>query len=306
MGRIHTSGRIPQRGLVRDIEWNIVGNTIADLSENELEIWYEAQDRFKVMVKPPDDRWIGPVQPGSYIENQQLKDKSFVSIYNELYHPQNGCNLISIYLSPFLGKKGCAGISAGRWLVRLEGKDIRDGHFHGWIERDDPRHIGRLGPKGAWRFPSYFTERSNVDNSSVNSLACGRSVIAVANLDSENNILNVTSSQGPTRDGRAKPDVCAPGTGIVAAKGFSKPGDLWVEMSGTSMASPYVAGVVGLMLAEERNLTAAQILGIIKRTASPLPGADYDWCNDAGFGEIQARKCVREVKDVFGGRDLAR
>ena len=34
-------------------------------------------------------------------------------------------------------------------------------------------------------------------------------------------------------------------------------------MTGTSMASPYVAGVVGLMLAQNKDLTAAQCLGIL-------------------------------------------
>ena len=48
----------------------------------------------------------------------------------------------------------------------------------------------------------------------------------------------ITSSQGPTRDGREKPDVAAPGSDIVAAKGFSGPSDAWIAMSGTSMASP--------------------------------------------------------------------
>src|SRR3712207_7880681 len=45
MGRIHTSGRVAARGLTTDIEWEVVGNGVADLSENELEIWYAPQDR---------------------------------------------------------------------------------------------------------------------------------------------------------------------------------------------------------------------------------------------------------------------
>ena len=147
MGRIHTSGCISARGLDSDIEWNVVGNTISDVSENELEIWYEAQDRFSVSIKPPNMEWIGPVEPGQYIENQQLIDNSFISIYNELYHPSNGCNYISIYLSPFFSQLGVVGITAGQWLVRLHGLDVHDGRYHGWIERDDPRPLGRIGPQ---------------------------------------------------------------------------------------------------------------------------------------------------------------
>jgi len=297
MGRIHTSGQIPARNLVKDIEWLVVGNGIADISENELEIWYSPQDRLDVMIRPPNsDQWIGPIEQRQFIENRQLKDGSFISIYNELYHPANGANYISIYLSPLLSKKGIVGVPAGRWTVRLLGREVRDGRYHGWIERDDPRPQGRLGTQQMWRFPSFFSQNSNVDNSSVSSLACGKHVLSVANLDEALERINITSSQGPTRDERNKPDTAAPGTNIVAAKGFAGPDDLWISMSGTSMASPFVAGVAGLMLGMEPKLTSAQIEGIIIRTARPLPGASFKWLNDAGFGRIDPEACLTETE----------
>jgi hypothetical protein len=180
-------------------------------------------------------------------------------------------------------------------VVRLHGSEIRDGRFHGWIERDDPR---RIGDTSIWRFPSFFAVESNIDNSSVSSLACGQRIVSVANLDEAEEEINITSSQGPTRDGRAKPEVAGPGTDIVAARGFGPADEEWIAMSGTSMASPYVAGVIGLMLAVERRLTAAQIGGIIKRTARPLPGHDFAWANDAGFGRIDVEACIEEAKQV--------
>ena len=64
-------------------------------------------------------------------------------------------------------------------------------------------------------------------------------------------------------------------------------------MTGTSMASPYVAGVVGLMLHANTKLTSAQCSGILQRTARPLPGASYEWRNDAGFGVIDAAGASR-------------
>lgn len=297
MGRIHTSGQIPARNLVKDIEWLVVGNGIADISENELEIWYSPQDRLDVMIRPPNsDQWIGPIKQRQFIENRQLKDGSFISVYNELYHPANGANYISIYLSPLLSKHGIVGVPAGRWTVRLLGQEVRDGRYHGWIERDDPRPQGRLGTQQMWRFPSFFSQNSNVDNSSVSSLACGKHVLSVANLDEALERINITSSQGPTRDERNKPDTAAPGTNIVAAKGFAGLDDLWVSMSGTSMASPFVAGVAGLMLGMEPKLTSAQVEGIIIRTARPLPGASFKWLNDAGFGRIDPEACLAETE----------
>lgn len=306
MGRIHTSGTVPARDLTKDIEWLVVGNGIADLSENELELWYSPQDRFEVSIRPPfpGAQWIGPIRPREFIENRQLKDGSFISVYNELYHPANGANYISIYLSPMFSESGVVGVSAGRWIVRLRGQEVRDGRYHGWIERDDPRRLGRVGDREAWRFPSFFSEASNVDDSSVSSLACGHHVLSVANLDDAVERVNITSSQGPTRDGRSKPDTAAPGTNIVAARGFAGPDDLWVSMSGTSMASPFVAGVAGLMLAVKPKLTAAQIEGIIIRTARPLPGASFKWLTDAGFGRIDPEACITEAAMINDRKDL--
>ncbi|HYJ30530.1 MAG TPA: S8 family serine peptidase [Allosphingosinicella sp.] len=302
VGRIHASGKVPSRGLVIDLEWTVVGNQIVDVSENELEIWYSPQDRFLVAVKPPGDAPWFKVSPCEYIENKRLPSGTFLSIYNELYNPVNGANYCAVYLSPDLRPDHFAGVQAGTWTVRLIGDEIRNGEFHCWIERDDPYRIGVVGGRQAMRMPSFFSTTSNVDSHSVSSLACGHRVIAVANLDARKQRISATSSQGPTRDSRFKPDIAAPGTAIVAANGFAGPDRLWVPMSGTSMASPYVAGVVGLMLAVNPRLTAAQCSAILQRTSQPLPGGAYEWRNDAGFGAVDPEKAVLEA-DGFDTRN---
>jgi subtilisin family serine protease len=268
-----------------------------------MEVWYGAQDRFAVQVKPPGGEWTDPVEPGDFIENRQLDDRSFLSVYNELYNPANGCNYIAVFLSPFMGRPDVVGVRAGQWLVRLIGRDVRDGSYHAWIERDDPRRVGRIGQREAWVFPSFFSERSFVDNSTVSSLACGQRIVSTANADEARRRINITSSQGPTRDGREKPDIAAPGTDIVAAKGFTD-GHEWIGMTGTSMASPYVAGVVGLMLGANPRLTGAQIGGIIRATSHPLPGHDYHWRDDAGSGLIDAKECVVQAVAMNERRDV--
>jgi len=302
-GRIHASGQVAARGLEADLEWQVVGNGITDVSENELEIWYEAGDDFEVRLRSPSGVWIGPVPSATYVENRRLPSETFVSIYNERYHPANGANRISIFLSPRL-KQPVVGIEAGTWLVRLQGVEVRDGRFDAWIERDDPRPLGRIGEVSAWRFPSYFTRRSNVDRSSVSSLACGHRVISVGNCDDPGDRMHPSSGQGPTRDGRYKPEIAAPGTAIVAARGFSSPDRRWAALTGTSMASPFVAGVAARMLLREPRLTATQILGMMRRTAQPLPGFDYRWQDAAGFGRIRPRACLDEVAKPFSPRDL--
>jgi subtilisin family serine protease len=65
------------------------------------------------------------------------------------------------------------------------------------------------------------------------------------------------SSRGPTADGRRKPDLVAPGERILSAHhnwpvGMPLEGlgaqDLYIEMSGTSMATPHVSGLLAAFL----------------------------------------------------------
>jgi subtilisin family serine protease len=65
------------------------------------------------------------------------------------------------------------------------------------------------------------------------------------------------SSRGPTADGRQKPDCVAPGERILSCRhdfpARSKDVDkLYVEMSGTSMAAPHVAGVCAAFMSIRR------------------------------------------------------
>lgn len=58
------------------------------------------------------------------------------------------------------------------------------------------------------------------------------------------------SSRGPTGDGRAKPDLVAPGEKIVAPV----PGKKWETKDGTSMAAPHVSGAAAMVLARYTEL----------------------------------------------------
>ncbi len=65
------------------------------------------------------------------------------------------------------------------------------------------------------------------------------------------------SSRGPTADGRMKPDLVAPGENILSArhtwpKAAATARDYYVEMSGTSMAAPHVAGLLAAFLSARK------------------------------------------------------
>jgi hypothetical protein len=58
------------------------------------------------------------------------------------------------------------------------------------------------------------------------------------------------------------------------------------------------------MLSARRDLTAAQILGIVQSTSQPLPSQGYEWANDAGFGRINPRECLKEALTVGAMSDM--
>jgi subtilisin family serine protease len=84
--------------------------------------------------------------------------------------------------------------------------------------------------------------------------------IAVGSIHKENPHtygVSYFSSRGPTADGRQKPDLVAPGERVVSCRHVvkKKPAsveDLYVEMSGTSMAAPHVSGVIAAFLSVRR------------------------------------------------------
>lgn len=298
MGRVHAGDSFAATGLRHELGWVVVGDEVADISENEMEIWYGPQDRINVDVRPPGGQWIGPIRPGENIRNEVLDNGTVLSVHSETYYPANGANRISVVLSPFFGPirsgvRFIGPIAAGVWQVRLTGTVVRDGRYDAWIERDDPRQLA--GPGGRnWRFPSYFAPGTYTPDRMISSLACAERILSVANVDVARNMAHVTSSRGPTRDGRSKPDMGADGTDIIAAGAFDRTRP-WIEMTGTSMASPYVCGVAALMLGIAPQLTSAQILGIMRTTSGPLSGHDFAWRNDTGFGMIDAAACVEEA-----------
>ena len=121
-------------------------------------------------------------------------------------------------------------------------------------------------------------------------------------------VMGSFSSRGPTWiDFAAKPDIVAPGVGIVS---LSDPGstlygslsnllvngtrDLWykpyLSLSGTSMAAPVVAGTVALMLEANPSLTPNAVKAILQYTAENRSGVNP---LAGGAGLLNARGAIR-------------
>lgn len=132
--------------------------------------------------------------------------------------------------------------------------------------------------------------------------ACAeRSAPAGSPNHSDGIYLTPFSSRGPTLDNRIKPDVCAPGLSITAAKAGTASG--YVTYSGTSMATPFVAGTVALALQAKPSLLPAELRQNLESTAQDRGPTGKD--NDSGAGLIDGYAFVSKAKGVSGYQPTA-
>jgi subtilisin family serine protease len=138
------------------------------------------------------------------------------------------------------------------------------------------------------------------DQTAKNSLVVGAILdITVDPYSNANVVHNSFSSYGPTDDGRMKPDVMGNGNALTSAGDAAD--NSYVIFSGTSMASPNVAGTSVLLLEHYKNTHGATIpnsatqKGLIIHTAfdSGTAGPDYA----SGFGVVDGAAAANFVTD---------
>ena len=167
---------------------------------------------------------------------------------------------------------------------------------------------------------------------SINNLACHKGVIAVGSWTSRTTwpslskqvymytdktfVLDQVSpftSYGILYDGRQTPEVCAPGAGIVSSINsyYDQSGSNntrtarytfngrvyeWEVQQGTSMSSPFCAGVIATWLEADPTLTVDKVRSIIRKTSDPLIGPDVK----TGSGKLNAYAGLKEVLATIG------
>ncbi|MBE9167562.1 S8 family serine peptidase [Pleurocapsales cyanobacterium LEGE 06147] len=114
------------------------------------------------------------------------------------------------------------------------------------------------------------------------------------------------SSLGPTRDGRWKPEISAPGQYLTAALADAselsriseraKVSSRLLTIEGTSMAAPVVTGAIALMLQKKPTLTPIQIKDILQNTAKKDSHTQSStWTTAYGYGKLDIIAALNQI-----------
>ncbi|MFD2920161.1 S8 family serine peptidase [Terrimonas rubra] len=149
------------------------------------------------------------------------------------------------------------------------------------------QHVFAAGNSGNYNCLTYTNGYSNV----LGAYQSSKNAITVGNTSSALVIAN-GSSKGPVRDGRIKPEITAQGTAVVS----TTPTNNYGSNSGTSMASPAVAGGLALLYQRYKQLHGGnnprnglmKTLLVNGATDVGRPGPDYAY----GFGFMNLLRSV--------------
>ncbi len=273
LARAHACGRLPP-GRSRTLTWQ-TGR--ADVTPNELEVWYSQRDRLGVAVSAPIGNGefraaLGEITP-IVIAGEEVG-----RIYHRRRDP-TGEHHVDIFLLP--------GAPSGDWLVELSAVDVVDGRFDAYVERD----------AGCPDCQSVFHRDDSDPRRTLGSICNGFHTLAVGAYDGHDpeRLLGPFSSSGPTRDGRHRPNLVAPGVAVLSARSASRSAQAVAPVTrktGTSMAAPHVTGTIALMFeVAPRPLGIRDTHRLLLSTTEPAAG-DQEFELRVGTGYLDTMRAV--------------
>ncbi|HHM24274.1 MAG TPA: hypothetical protein ENJ23_04455, partial [Bacteroidetes bacterium] len=299
---IHASGYVQQGGTV---------TTELRVEDDEnyvwVDIWFSGADVMSISITSPSGYTTPWVRCGTQEDWIHWDtDDGRIELIAPSRNPENQDYEFEIYLDD----EGGTAVSGGDWSFTLQGLSIQNGRFDAWTKED----------------AAAFT--SNLDFSVlVGSPGTARGAITVASYCTKNRWTSVNghrysfaseptvgdispfSSPGPTRDGREKPEIAAPGQGIVSSlSSDSNPREsrivedgVHLILSGTSMAAPHVTGAIALLLEKNPDLTPDEARTILAATARTDEYTGSVWNKYWGYGKLAVDRAIDYVEGSIAG-----
>ncbi|MGW6621976.1 S8 family serine peptidase [Nocardia sp. NPDC055002] len=237
-----------------------------------LDVWYngDALLTVEIVTPPPDSRSTGPIAPGPQAE-KSIDNMNITVTSSGPQSDHNNKRQISITIEPEPDHE----VRGGVWQLQFTETTKRAAAtWDAWLQTSLP------DPSPTFRLPDESDMVPRRRENTISSPGTSRNSITVADYDNGNDRLADSSSRGHANQAgvsaeERKPTIAAPGTAVSAPRSQHDPhanssccDQKVISKSGTSFATPHVAGLVALMFEKDRNLTFKQVREHLQQTAN--------------------------------------
>lgn len=306
-------------GASTDVTFTIPTYT-PSISQHEafaIEGWHDPTASFDIKLTSPTGIATAVIAPGTESGYLTTADGTLL-VRNAMTTATSGAKQILISVS--YGTDGTARPRSGTWKVNLKRRTTATtGVAHMWI-------VSYLFGSTT---PPAFTGAAIDTAVTVTSPATADSVISTGSYTTKVRWTNLTgtsslypyspplsqlsgfSSRGPRRDGVQRPDVVAPGYGVMSSLStdanisgtYKDPDGVHFMNKGTSVANAHTTGAIALLLEENRTLRPSGARSILRTrarqdsyTTSNIPNGNW------GYGKLDVSQATTGVNDgvAFG------
>jgi subtilisin family serine protease len=300
---MHRSGTMPASGS-RTFTFTVPGYSPASGTDNDgflLDFWLDGSNTLTATITSPNGV-VFTRTAGQTGESPTTTDGT-ITLWNYL-SASNGMR--NVYL--WVHDKTASTPASGTWTYTITNNTANSMPFDAWLaestvgaasvslpDGDNEKSVSQPGTaNGILTAASYVTKWGWPSYTGSNR--------AYSGSDRTSNI-STFSGIGPTRDGRQKPDIAAPGQGISSVLSthtdttgeynWIHPGQKHWLMQGTSMATPHVTGAAALLLAIAPTLSVGQISSLLTSTANTDGFTGSTWNAVWGAGKLDIVEAVK-------------